>query len=447
MRKAMKKTTARILAVAVAVMMVFGTATVFADDGMAATSNDKLIKGIESFEGHENAGAPQSAADMDTTKAAAQPGVKAVKGKATKDAGDPTIAKGINYSTDKPNVDVYLVQGTGTQNFEFYSVKANATGTLWVDALSADDSEGPMEVYVQKTSPTNPPSGTAAFNPVGNYISSLSPGYYVERLGGIDVTAGQTVWIDVSSDYAGRLAVQPYVIPYSTRTLPAGKAMLASGVKGNTYSQAMFKIEPSKSGYIDVGLKANEVKTTNAKVTLLNKNKKVVSSTLPFTTGSKTKYVVFGVKKGQTYYLKVTNCNVVASGIYAYAIQYKVTAGKIRSNTKKSKSVTLKRKGKYVKTTLPANGKKGSNWYKFKVTKKRATQIRVDATNVKSGSLKITVYCGKKKVASTSVTKGKINTFRITYSTTYGKAKKGKYYVKISKTAKTNGQYRIKYLK
>lgn len=60
---------------------------------------------------------------------------------------------------------------------------------------------------------------------------------------------------------------------------------------------------------------------------------------------------------------------------------------------------------------------------------------------------KATVYCGKKKVASTTLYNGDVNTLKLTYSTSYGKAKKGTYYLKLSKSAKANGSYKIRYLK
>ena len=40
-----------------------------------------------------------------------------------------------------------------------------------------------------------------------------------------------------------------------------------------------------------------------------------------------------------------------------------------------------------------------------------------------------------------------INTFTVTHSTTKGKAKRGTYYAVITKSAKANGQYSIKFLK
>lgn len=424
------------LAIAVALAMVLSTGSVFAADGLSDISvsglNDGAAKVVE----------PTTGGTVVKT-APAKPGMKASKAGKTVKANDPTIAKGLNYTTDDPNVDVYGVQGLGSDRVEFWTVKVTATGKLWVDAGVRNDGAGPMEVYVTNSNPAN------GFTYQGYYCSSLSPGNVVNGLAGFDVKAGQTVWICIASDYAGAAIVSPYVIPYSERTLPAGKEMITSGAKGsgNADSAATYKIVPAKSGYIDVYLEAAGVTTATGKVTLMNSSRKVVSDTLSYTQKSSTNYVVFGVKKGQTYYLKVTGCKGIASKYYIYGISYKVTAGKIRANTKKSKSIKLKRKGSAVKTTIAAKGKSGKDWYKIKVTKKRATQVSVNAVNIKSGSVKMTVYYGKKKVGSTTIKKGKKNKITITHSTTYGKAKRGTYYVVISKSARANGQYSIKYVK
>ena len=154
------------------------------------------------------------------------------------------------------------------------------------------------------------------------------------------------------------------------------------------------------------------------------------------------------MKKGVTYYLKVTDTCGSYGNCYKYSVKYKVTKSPIRKNTKKNKSVKLKRKGSWKKCVVLANNKTGNQWYKFKVTKKRTTIIKVDAKNVKSGTLEASVYRGKKKIGSTqTLYNGQVNPLKVTYSTTYGKANRGTYYLKIHKSKKATGQYKIKYLK
>jgi hypothetical protein len=74
---------------------------------------------------------------------------------------------------------------------------------------------------------------------------------------------------------------------------------------------------------------------------------------------------------------------------------------------------------------MPATGSSGNQWYAFKVTEKRATQLKVDATKIKSGTTTATVYCGSKQVGTTTLTNGAVNYINITYSTTYGSTDSG----------------------
>ena len=60
--------------------------------------------------------------------------------------------------------------------------------------------------------------------------------------------------------------------------------------------------------------------------------------------------------------------------------------------------------------------------------------------------LTITFYKGSTKVDSTVLYPGNSGKFTLTYGTTYGKANAGTYYVKVTKTAKLSGKYRIKYV-
>ena len=388
----MKNKMKKCLAIAVAVVMIAGSASAFASDGGVIPSS-----GAKAVEGVMPAAMTDSGLDIvskdgatgildmsDTSK------VKTIK-------ADTNYAATINYDSDYDGLTNYLVNASYDANssgcYDTYPVTVKATGKLSFYLYPADSNTATVRAAIGTLSGD-------VFN-IKKYID-LTPDNMAYAFAGLDVTAGTEYAIGFSSTSAGSVLMAPYVIPYSTRTLAAGKKMVASGVKGssNADSGAMFKIVPTKSGYIDVYLKAMGLSTTTGKVTLLNSSKKAVSSALSFNDSSKTGYVVFGVKKGRTYYLKVNGCKGTSDEAYAYEITYKATTGKIRSNTKKSKAVTLKRKASATKTTIAAPGKSSKDWYKFKVTKKRVTKVRVDATNVKSGSMKITVYCGKKKVAA-----------------------------------------------
>lgn len=333
------------------------------------------------------------------------------------------------------------------------AIKVNSSGKLWIDAQRLDSNSSSAVVYVGKYDASTDKMLEYNYEKTGYLYAGDDPEL---GIGGLDVVKGGTYYIVVRQEYSSRwvqLNVRPYLYSYSTRTVTPGKLVLASGYKTNyNDSGAQFKIKPTKTGYIRVSLKEYGYSPSSGYVTLRNSKKKTVSDKLYFSNGKYPSSVQFGVKKGVTYYLKVNNCVGSSDYQYKYGISYKIYAAKLRANTSKKKATTLKRKAKYISTAMPATGKSGSQWYKFKVTKKRATRINIDTSNIKysnykSVKLTVTVYCGKKKVGTTSLINGKVNPIEITYSTTYGKAKKGTYYIKITKSAKANGAYRIRYAK
>ena len=314
-------------------------------------------------------------------------------------------------------------------------IKVKTKGKLWVDAVANAN----FTITVGKVN-----SEGNIVNYKEGYVSADGDAVTV---GGVDVVSSGTYCIALEGYNPGSVVFRAYVISYAKRYLPAGKTMLASGYKGDYKdSYARFRIKPSRSGCVQVDLKEYGYNTSGGYVTLLNKNGKKVSDKLWYYSDSDSSYVVFGVKKGKTYYLKVSGCSGTYDNCYAYGIKYKTKKATLRSKiTKKSKAKKLTRKAKYISTVMLANNSSGNQWYKFKVTKKRKTVIKVNATRVKSGTTKIYVYCGSKKIGEDQVYNGKINTYTITNSTTYGKAKKGTYYIKIHKNKKANGVYKIKY--
>jgi len=366
----------------------------------------------------------------------------------------------MNYSTTKKpawTTCSYMSSTSGDYVVAEINVKSN--GKLWIDAQRLDSNSYSDTVYVGKYDASTDKMLEYSYEIPGYLYTGNAGKDPTIGIGGLDVVKGGTYYIVVRkasgtySEHYGTMRVRPYVYSYATRSLSAGKWMLTSANKTiNNYSNALYKIKPSKSGYILVTLKQYGFNTSYGSVCLLNSKKKTVSDKLTYSNGSYPQKVVFGVKKGTTYYLKVTSCLGSSDYQYKYGISYKIYAAPLRSNTSKSKAKTLKRKAKYISTAMPATGKSSSQWYKFKVTKKRATQINIDTRNIKYSDYKsvkmtVTIYCGKKKVGSTSLVNGKVNPIEITYSTTYGKAKKGTYYVKITKSAKANGVYKIKYAK
>ncbi len=425
MNKAMRK----VLALGVAAMMLLSTATAFAADGLEVSTSAGSADNAAYMQMPGRAVSKQAFGKLPS-------GAKIIKAESNK-------ATTLNYDTDSPVILKAPYDANQSGHYTTYPFTSNTSGKMYVYAYPSDSNASTKDITIVL--------GTTSDEIINIQKSMiLKQSQMTYAFGGIDVVQGKEYSLGIGCQDAGELNVGVYVYSYAERNLTEGTWMISSGARGssNAVSTVTYKVIAPKTGYMDVYLDAaGRSANTTGKVTLLNKSRRAVSSTLSFNKASKTGYAVFGVKKGATYYIKVAGCTGTAAEQFVYGVKYKVTAGKKRSNTKRSRSITLKRKGKAVKTVIPANGKSGKGWYKFKVTKKRKTQIRVNATNVKSGSLKITVYCGKKKVATAKVVKGKINTFTVTHSTTWGKAKRGTYYAVITKSAKANGQYSVKFLR
>jgi len=183
-------------------------------------------------------------------------------------------------------------------------------------------------------------------------------------------------------------------------------------------------------------------------VTLLNSDKKVLSEEVYYSSKNSGSRVYFGVKKGVTYYLKVTGCYGNAEYNYKYGIQYSMTSRTDRAIGTKSSAKTLKRKADATNTLFVASRSNSTDWYKFNVSSKRATRISIDTSGIKSGSLTITIYKGSTKIGADTIPASyKGQTYDITYGTTYGKANSGTYYVKVVKGTKASGKYSIRYVK
>lgn len=185
-----------------------------------------------------------------------------------------------------------------------------------------------------------------------------------------------------------------------------------------------FKFKATSTGYIKVS------NSDRVYVTLCSSKKKALS-------GEDWNLYdpVYGVKKGNTYYVKV-RALYNASGMY----QLKVTNTGIseKSGTTKSKAVTIK-KGSTKKGTITA-GSSQADWYKFKLTSKKTVKMTIKgATN---DQLKIAVYDGKKVVKTSTIYN---NTKSITL-TSVGKWSKGTYHIKVYRgNSKSSGWYSLKW--
>lgn len=430
----MKKQMKKLIAMITILTMALTVSPAFAADTDAQAGAGEKAAIDVTTEGPDAA-----AKEVQNVKKPAKAPTMETKGYSVKSTGDIN-AKTLKYASTK-KYSKKTLYFDGLDYYEVYDLGVKTSGKLYVDINASSGNYGSVEVVVGTF---NRDTGKITYQ--SSSYAYLSPGETENGVSGIDVKPGKLYAIGLRASSPGTVRATAYVYSYKTRTLPAGRMMLSAGYKnGNNDSAVKYRIKPKKSGALKVTLKEYGYTTSAGYVTLLTKKKRVASEKLRYYQGSSSSRAVFGVKKGVTYYLKVTSCAGSYNKQYKYGVKYKITKAKYRKNTKKSRAVRLKRKGSYKSAILLGNRKSGNQWYKFRVTHKRKTVIKLNAFNIKSGKVTMTVYRGSKKVGSTTVSKGVNNSVTVTYSTTYGKANSGTYYIKVHKSKKATGTYKIKY--
>ena len=327
-------------------------------------------------------------------------------------------------------------------------VVAKTTGIMYVDGgAECENTSHTCKVKVGTTA-----SEVIDGSPKASlYIDS---GEYQEATKGVPVSKGKTYYIGVANDYSSgtmKALVNPYVIcSLSSRTLSQGtsKWTLASGMnQAGSVSTTYFKVVPDRTGTMTVSLNEySENYSSDGYVALLNKDKKALSDKVYYNSKYNDDRVYFGVKKGNTYYLKVTDCNGFYPN-YVYGIRYSMTSRIDRDLGTKSKAKKLTRKADATNTLFVASTSNSTDWYKISVTSKRKTVVRINTAGIKSGNVYVTVYNGSKKVGSDTISASKKQVdYTVTYGTTYGKANAGTYYIKLVKGTKASGKYTIRYV-
>ncbi|MFR7984374.1 MAG: hypothetical protein ACLU9N_02320 [Clostridia bacterium] len=187
-----------------------------------------------------------------------------------------------------------------------------------------------------------------------------------------------------------------------------------------------FKVRATSAGYITV--QANNL---SGNVTLMNSSKKKALSNAVYVSDYSPK-VTFGVKKG-TYYIKAKN-NTNPDGIYQ--IKYTNKRIKEKSGKKKSRAVLLKKK-RTKKGTIVA-GEKRTDWYKFRVTKRKT--VRITMKGATNDELKVAVYKGGRNIGRGTLyeSRGGVKLKSL------GKLSKGTYYIKVYRgNKKSSGWYSL----
>lgn len=205
------------------------------------------------------------------------------------------------------------------------------------------------------------------------------------------------------------------------RTVYSGSQIAVGQTKAQTN---YFKFTATKTGYIRVNL--TDIK---GKIKLCNYNKSKSLSN----TSSATQSIVYGVKKGSTYYIKVSApVNEDIGGYTFKVINYGITEN---SGSTQSKAKTIYRGLSKAKNGNIIAGYSTSDWYKFTLSSSKAVNIVMKgATN---NGIKIAVYKGSKLIKSTTF--GRTNESVMIKS--IGKWTKGTYYIKISRANSYSSGY------
>lgn len=332
--------------------------------------------------------------------------------------GDAPVARSYTY-TQNDQVDDYA---TGV----IIPISVPKAGTVFINATSCTTEESGFFAVFKDQQCTNANS-TNLFTSykVGDktlteYFTAPKAGTYYLKIWSYNIN---------EEAFTNRFNLTFQVVTTAEKTVKSGQIYRLASPTYN--SEKYFKFKATATGII-------YVQTGNSfapAVTFLNSKKKAIS-TKRFLSSNDDYTMIYAVKKGQTYFIKVSDMSSGKLNLFSIT-QKKV---KEKSGSKRKKAVTLKKKKK-VYGTMQIGEK--ADWYKFKVTKKKAVKITV--ATAEANYLRISVYDSKgKRIGSKQLLSTGTNAFKVTYGSTFGKANKGTYYIKVERDSKKScGYYRL----
>lgn len=257
----------------------------------------------------------------------------------------------------------------------------------------------------------------------GRILKTLLAAAMFVMLVGMTASAAGEVFVDMPQNAEGTYVYTGQWEDYSTTvyhkiTVPKTGALVVNGC--NIYSSI------GSLGSINVEL-------YNSKL------KKVDSDYGQWLNADKEEIAIYGVKKG-TYYLKT-------SGDKQYILSAAFETVTNKGGTSKKKAYTVKHK-KTIKGVMPAGEKaSATDWYKFKVTKKKILQLKLAAAN--TGNFEFWLYGPSyKKGLRIDSLDNESNSYYSINSLTKKKikVKTGTYYIKVKRSSydkKASGIYSI----
>lgn len=412
----MKKVMSKLLSAVLIMALVFTSGgMVFADTGS-----------VEDQMKAETAAAPQAASEVSAAEISQglekQAKAASAKNAATTKAGSLSY---ITMTTGNEEPKASLFGYTSTSNVVasgkagmYKRIYLPAKGTFIIAVYNGPDSTNSIYFGLfrnaQMTSAIDYYSTASSGKSSTLIVKVPSAGYYYMGV--------YSFYSNTSVAVAGSMAAG--YVSGADRTVYSGRQIAVGQKNGQTN---YFRFKAVKNGYLNVQSSENY-----DKVTLCNSKKKAVSNTLS------TGYVVtYGVKKGTTYYVKVVSGY---NGDGGYNFKVTNTRIKEKSGKKKSKAVLIKKK-KTKKGTIVA-GEKRTDWYKFKVTKRKRVRITIKGNT--NEQIKYVIYKGKRKVMGGSGTLWRNYDGRTEINKLSGKLTKGTYHIKVYRgTKKSSGWYSL----
>ncbi|BCN32036.1 pre-peptidase C-terminal domain-containing protein [Anaeromicropila herbilytica] len=251
------------------------------------------------------------------------------------------------------------------------------------------------------------------------------------------VPAAGTYYMKLSmKDYAGaeKLLYNLYTLSFSgeDRALKTNDQVMVSAIDN---SPIYYKVTPAKDGLLTIDVTdATDYSMKEAKLTLCDANKKVISNT--YDMKKKEDGVAFAVTKGDYYIsLAATATKDTKPSLYTISTYYNNITKKSGSDRSSAKKIYL---GKEVNGLQALNENK-ADWYQIKTSKQK--KLKIELSNIMtSGNLKVTLYDKNNKAITCTTSK---KSSQLTY-TTKSKLAKGTYYIKIEKsTEATSGSYTL----
>lgn len=225
----------------------------------------------------------------------------------------------------------------------------------------------------------------------------------------------------------------------TTRTI-RDKSTVAAYCDATITDTYTYKAE--KTGYITLTQKRLVETAAPMSVSFYNsKGKKITDVISDHEIATK---IVFPVKKGKTYKIKVKTLTV--DGQQYYQMKLKFTAFTEKSGSKKSKAVSAKLKSNIKGIIYAEDSTSTADWYKINNPANQKLKITYSG-NVTSGSINLTIYNSKgKKIGTYNLMPGEDGTISCNLKNTNGSSilPKGNYYLKVTKSRKqTAGIYQV----